>query len=978
MQSTTSTPTDAKSTLTSTISTVLDNGAKVVEIWEKLTSPAYSEKERERLTTLKTLYQDNLLGMSSPVFWELDSKHCPTHRIKSQDWSRYVHQLQIGKDNQGYFYYHAKLIAQYASSYLQERGGRNRTENGKSGDLLEQFVSEWIHFALNELPTFDCNERSIQKIKQRLAYIKEVRNYPHLFEYGALTREKNKFDMFVNIEQQLEACLELANQEALRKCARDEFTNCRRETATLLASGVSVLYHLRTTKVHHEPLELKTFSYETSQQLSVAASKIYPRIREFHTGSMLHEVVVKAGLESFGSSATTLKPKPIQLSYFNDGLQPLPIKWDTKKDDLPPWVTDKNKQLLQFQVYSESLLRIAQLKRLIEDAYDLVGGVGDIWAYGDKEGKKSLETLLFLLEAELADFDARFKSLYDYHDKARAAYNHEHKINASDDINRNFGNVTHQKEMIEKASSSLKTIVKSINAQMARFPKDAPQLINEKKKAFYRSISQFIKKFRPEQTDKFAYADEHEASVSPSTISDRTQETTPISLATPTVATVKKLSPALTFTFTLAVKEDAQHKGYYFLDKAEFQPFKYSTPAQTGIESNWQLGGKYEHWTKSYFTRNHTSNLNYQQLAMRFSTAIEQSTSSDEIKRLSAELTSNIQAQKDKIEAERPKWRFKFGFWPIRTKGWPFNRDANEFADKVLNELSGIETQIPTAIAYAEKRINNPQSTQLKNQSTDSSSLDKTLAPIQQPMLTDGLTDSDHEALKSIPMEQKDNVAKMLRKANEPLSSPRLSTTATLTSIPSLPKPPAQLDDTSKSTNTTGPKIKNDGKNSQSPTRNSSMPKKSMFSQAATSMTALMKILAYTRTWNAAMEECAQGNSLKIFYSENNPFNFTELLELRRTLSDSDQKTLATRCYAFIGEITTTLKPKMQEADTVGIKQADLFVELLQILIDPSNQQKIQSFEANLASLGEKVGNQLQNRNNLSETRDNAAKPNTR
>ena len=68
-------------------------------------------------------------------------------------------------------------------------------------------------------------------------------------------------------------------------------------------------------------------------------------------------------------------------------------------------------------------------------------------------------------------------------------------------------------------------------------------------------------------------------------------------------------------------------------------------------------------------------------------------------------LQEHIQSLKTHLDNEKPTWRFKWGLWPILTKGWPFNRDATHFSQLVHNELQQIEPRINAKMTAATGRI---------------------------------------------------------------------------------------------------------------------------------------------------------------------------------------------------------------------------------------------------------------------------------
>jgi hypothetical protein len=87
----------------------------------------------------------------------------------------------------------------------------------------------------------------------------------------------------------------------------------------------------------------------------------------------------------------------------------------------------------------------------------------------------------------------------------------------------------------------------------------------------------------------------------------------------------------------------------------------------------------------------------------RLQDQVKNPTTTDDVNVAATTLQDQIKTLRRKIKEERPAWRFKLGVWPVRTKGWPFNQDANQFAELLLSELNFTSDKIEIAVKIANK-----------------------------------------------------------------------------------------------------------------------------------------------------------------------------------------------------------------------------------------------------------------------------------
>jgi hypothetical protein len=685
-------------------------------IYDRFTGKTYSSEDIQKLKILKQMYKD-YLNAESPVQWELDDKSCPTHRIQPQNWARYCNELSKRNKNKSIYYHQSKIIAKVASSYLTARSSRS-VGGGAEGDLLEQYIGEWVSFALNDLPQLGCTDESVYQLKQRMEYLDQIDSNVSIFDYGTYNRSVTKFDVFDDIGDQLKICVEVALIEKSRTCARNLLDECRNNISALLSDCADVIFYARGKSVDMFAFDLSRF-VDVDRRRERAVDVLYKEVRKTHTGKILYDIISLAGVTAFGSKGQSVNLAE-SAYYLPANYQLKEVDWTSKEMDLFPWVTDdiKQKQMKKIQELGQSMLLIAQIKNLIETAYDLTGIVGDFWAYGDKNGKKSLTALLFLMEKELNLLTQRFTMFYEENKAARKEHSRDHKNNAKDGANPNFSEVDRASKKIHERLVLMKSSMKAIQQQMNEFPADAIEKINQKKHYFYTALNQYFSLFCPEDANMFAWSDMTSES-SPSSMQARI----PLQNHDPLGDEKKEEQPRLQVdqrwrinqdadvpeaSFIFPLKRDDLNEKYVYWDDAKFKEYVYAYPDQEKVELrqyNWRLGGKYDDWMRGYFTRNKKSYEDYQKTAIDFKNMLKQSRSLPEISESVLVLQTQIGLLKIFLDSERPKWRFKLSLWPIQTKGWPFNRSAERFSALLLDELNVMSVRIDAEVALVKLKL---------------------------------------------------------------------------------------------------------------------------------------------------------------------------------------------------------------------------------------------------------------------------------
>lgn len=662
------------------------------KIEEKITGIAYSKDEKEYLRALKDIYKA-ALKTEPPVLWNLDEKDHPTHRIKTSDVALHIEQLRHDKSSLGPFHYYIDGVLEFAATYLKERGERGVLTRGKPGDVLEQFLTEFINWAINDLPTYTANSESVLRLRQRIDYLDRILKAENLFKFGTFARNKNKTETINNLKLTLEACLRYAEHEAERLNARDKLVVLKQETERLLLGCVNTLYYVRATPVQSEPLRLELFTHPTTATEHL--SRLYNAVQSTHTGAMLREAIQIAGIESFGGSAES-KAIAETHDYFNAQGQRQTIAWLTRKMDAPPWVSAEGAQpfVTQLHCLSEVAVRVAKLKNLIESAYDLTGKAGDLWAYGDEQGKASLEALLHLLGTELEQLMRLLRTLHSEHNAARHHYNMSRRLDQDKGVNPNFNKFDHHFAHCIESETRLNAAMADIGRQMRVFPVDITKRVNEQKQRFYHDLAAYITLYHPSVASRFPNlvptgdSKEH--------IGTQAEVMATVVSAVPTTGTV---SPSVSLFGTegslrLPVKKIGD---LLILQQDIFQAYVPTT--ETLPFKSWAVGDDYGVWANGFMTRQAMIIVRYQETTDRL-LAMKSPSEAKSIEQFGEVAKKDLTTLQQQLENTRPKWRFHLSWWPIQTAGWPFNRSARAFAEALSDLLKNTLTELKQRLAF--------------------------------------------------------------------------------------------------------------------------------------------------------------------------------------------------------------------------------------------------------------------------------------
>jgi hypothetical protein len=646
------------------------------KLYDWLLGNAYSKQSREHLQILKNIYTKCFNTSSYPANWNLKSNNQPEFSYTGSDFSNYA-QPGVNEASVKHFPYYSVSMSDTIITYLNTRKNR-RFGSGNPGDLLEQFLGEWLQWSTNSLPNMEYDATTIAKLKNRLTYIDTVIGNIYLFDFSPFVKRKNNKNACLQmIKQNIELAIELAEQETQRRAAKQLLDQARTNISILLTHCINIIFYARKTATKDKVFNINDYVKDDA----------YPEVMKTHTGKMLYEVILLAGVESFTLQRTVTDTKHT-FQYFDAHNVAQKIDWTSNVlNDAPIWIeSDKSKEKTATQQRSytviiqdlcAAVLRFAEVKKLIEEAYDLTGLAGDLWAYVDKTGKRSIEALLVLYKSELAKLEKAFKDFYDSQTKMRTAYMTKISRKEKNDSNLNFNKIIDKWPQVPELFSQLAITLGEISDKLQNFPANAETAINIKQQQFYQHINEVFQHSYPAEAEKYHL----ECQTSALTIfaNDSGSPRLNTSLQEDnTLSANRFILQRFKLPFNGAVLRDV--KKY-----ADFHNGDVKTDNINAIPEAWRLGQSYSDWSENFFNRNRLLFQHYDQLEEKYHEAIKlcDATQIETCRRAIKQALLDIY---NKIDSERPKWRFKYLIWPV-TIGKPFNREASKFATLLMTDL---------------------------------------------------------------------------------------------------------------------------------------------------------------------------------------------------------------------------------------------------------------------------------------------------
>lgn len=620
------------------------------KLFEEFEGNRYSQADFYRYGELTRLFTHHLKP-ELPSQWTLNQNRRPTYRIRTYSWSSYTNDLGTSRGRTLRYYRQSALIAEQVSLYLTARSKR-WFGKGSPGDLLELFMSEWLHFAIIELPNYQYDDESIKQLEKRIHYLESVERHPDIFKPGFIQRKKNKYDVMQSIRQELEDCKRLARVQSTQESARDLLNTCCVNTSKLLSASLNSIYYARTRRVYDQPLKLQNYLNPEQSFLGKTTKGCYLAVASTHSGEILRDTAFMAGLDSFGEPPFDAE-RPLETDYFNPDFSPKEIKWATAKMDLPPWLKGEEVYYLKStQKLAESLLRIAKLKRLLEQVCILAGDLGNVWAYGDKRGKLSLECLLFLLEKELQAFMTCYLIVYQTQNEKRRVYTQKVRGSQNTAENQNFNRVDIEKEAVQRWQEELLSTIQVLRGKMEGLTEVELGRIHERKGRMYKEVADFARQFYPnDYKSRFQLLDQ-----------DLTEEEA--------VAVFHLDKPLL-------------DRG--LIERQESGFFTDLFPDESYIS-----------WRQSYFMNFQSEYRKLAGLFAQFERGLATIETFSRVSTLAGQINKQLERMKTQANFKRPTWRLG---WLFLELGWPFNRGLNQKVDFLLSEFDLLNQDVKSQLS---------------------------------------------------------------------------------------------------------------------------------------------------------------------------------------------------------------------------------------------------------------------------------------
>jgi hypothetical protein len=438
----------------------------------------------------------------------------------------------------------------------------------------------------------------------------------------------------------------------------------------IIKESLTTLYLLSDKKAHINYFFAENFMNHGQQTYGNIANdewNIYQRIRESENGRILNDTILLGGLNTVGFPQQT---QPIYSQYYNEKL--LAKKYPWKESDIIefPWNQNgKDFLILQietFQQLGERVLDFNSILKILDLAYDVVGGKGDRWA--SKPAKELLLVALSDLDATLQKLVDCFIAFIDLQNRSRHKYNHKNSINPQEDWNANFTLISQAIEEIDKYKNSVKSSIEAVGNVIRKFPISSDILDTKEK--------QFSQEVRKRQGIEFPdIAEDLIPEESSSAASSSADMGSSLGKVETWINEINNLRFPITSTLN----------GFLIIDKPGLKIFKDDEKKfKVLFSKGWGISN-YNNWANGFVTY-------HQKFFNDFHETLDQLKLS-----ISSKDINNIQTQQthlnaiftqisNELDKERPMWKFKYGIFPIRL-GRPFNRRAASFANLFKTEL---------------------------------------------------------------------------------------------------------------------------------------------------------------------------------------------------------------------------------------------------------------------------------------------------
>jgi hypothetical protein len=671
-------------------------------------SDKYTGKEAEKLDSIKKLYMVELNAKAEPEVLTLDDKGFP--KKKYTDVGVTSNRIGRASDNRvgtGNYFANSKPFMGTIEIYLKARQRRS-VGAGKKGDVLALVLIEWLDWANDDLPKLGYDKDSLILLEARKKYLSKLIADDYFRHSDWWRRGTTKFDTLIKLQSLLDGCIEICKQEEKKQSVREYLSKCREIGVSTLRECLTILYLLCDEKAHlNYFLPVNYISHDKGIYGKVSNDEwnIYERVSNTENGRVLKDIIQFGGLDSPGF------PKATQYSsqYYDEKLKALASSW--KKSDVVnfPWNNDDQtsitNQIASFQALGESVLDFTAILKILDLAYDVVGGKGDEWA-----SRPAKELFLYALkdfEKSLKNLVERFSKFLTNQDALRGEYNHVNSVSPHKQWNPNFTLISNSIEEIQKNGSAIEKSTEAVENIIEQFPISS-ELLAAKEKRF---------------SDEVKRRQGLEIPTSPS-IPERPIDSNSFSQNPPNI---DLLSNSLSYlnqllseinNFRFPIRKSL--KGFVIIDKPGLKEFKDDTQMYANMFPNGWGIDNYDNWANGFLTQHKDFFVNYHTILDQLKLAIQKKDIND-IVALQDNLSKIFNEISLKIDNEKPQWKFKYGFIPVRL-GSPFNRLARKFAITLSHELNANFESVSAFISKIEASLKAFPAIETEEKSDESSS----------------------------------------------------------------------------------------------------------------------------------------------------------------------------------------------------------------------------------------------------------------
>jgi hypothetical protein len=626
-------------------------------------SDRYSSKQVEQLNIIKDIYMIELGATSEPDIFILENGY---PKAKYDDDSIFSVPQASANDNQtgaGNYGGNSKYFISAIEGYLKNHNKRF-FGRGKKVDVIALVLIEWLNWASYELPLLNYDSASSGLLEKRKNYLSKI-CVSELFSRATFYRRAlTRFDTFHKLQAILDGCIQICKQEEKKQSVRDYLGKCRKVFIKLLQDSVSIFYLTCDEQAHNDtfsPIHFIDHGINTYGKISNNQYQAYSRISLTENGRMLKDVINLTGLKTLLSPEWDVKSEDTSKisEYYDANGKSLSVNTGTQPVVFFPWhddIVSARRNLTTWQAIGEALIDFSVKINIVNVSYDIVGGRGDNWV--SQPAKKSFLDLLLIVDTSLQELIFKFAEYLKTENNRRNIYHKANRLKPNAGWKVNFYKMMTIIEEINQDGSLIHHLTVQIRNIINQYPV-ASQALAAQELTFFnmmRRLKGLDPLPKPEVT---------------STIS----ESAPL-----TANTLQSFDIKLKEIKQLRLKIAANKKGMIHFSKPGLNKFKTDVLTAT-LDTRTSI-----QWANEFLTVHKHFFIKYNAILNKLMLAIAKK-DFHYLGLLQIELTKSFSEILEKINQEKPQWRFKYSIIPV-SAGWPFHRQGRQFANLLYQELA--------------------------------------------------------------------------------------------------------------------------------------------------------------------------------------------------------------------------------------------------------------------------------------------------